>query len=133
MTRWIFAVAAFACLAVAQPATAQTVVKGDCPGCPRPCCCPDDYCRKPWPRIGCLPCGEPYCYCAKPSPCIRLLSCCGPGDYCRKPCPQVCRPLRQDYYTCGEPGPCRSVVVTPATDTKTIVVEKPAGAPVGRR
>jgi len=63
--------------------------------------CPDDYHRKPWPRIWCLSCGQPDDYCRKPWPRIWCLSCGQPDDYCRKPCPNPCRPLCSDHYTCG--------------------------------
>jgi hypothetical protein len=72
--------------------------------------CPDDYCRKPCPRISCLSCGLPDDYCRKPCPRIPCLSCGLPDDYCRKPCPNPCRPLRSEHYTCGSPVPCRPVL-----------------------
>jgi hypothetical protein len=72
--------------------------------------CPDDYCRKPWPRIWCLSCGQPDDYCRKPCPRLCGLGPCNlPGDYCRKSCPNLCRPLCPDHYTCGGPAPCRPV------------------------
>src|SRR5262245_58416883 len=70
--------------------------------------CPDDYCRKPWPRIWCLSCGLPDDYCPKPGPRLwRLGHCNLPDDYCRKPCPNLCQPVCPDHYTCGGPAPCR--------------------------
>ena len=66
-----------------------------CTGCAAtPCCCPDDYCRKPLPCLPCVPlqgcCND---YCPKPPPCVGglCLPCCG-DDYCRKPLPQFCCP-----------------------------------------
>jgi len=60
--------------AVAESPPLQTL---PCPAAAAECCprallsgCPDDYCRKPCPRVGCLPCGQ--C-----------------DDYCRKPCPRI--------------------------------------------
>jgi hypothetical protein len=104
MTRWVFVTGVCAALAWAVPAAAELPLKktapGDCCPGPRLCGCPDDYCRKPTPKIWCLGCGEPYCYCPKPIPCIRTLGCGIADDYCRKPCPDVCRPIRQDTYTC---------------------------------
>ena len=84
-----------------------------CPVTATGCCprallsgCPDDYCRKPWPRIWCLSCGLPDDYCRKPGPWLWMLGHCNlPDDYCRKPCPNLCRPLCPDHYTCG-PAPC---------------------------
>ncbi len=66
--------------------------------------CPDDYCRKPFPRIDTVSCGWPDDYCRKPYPRTWTLPCGGPDDYCRKPCPNLGRPLNPDYYTCGRPG-----------------------------
>ena len=78
----------------------------------RACCpsslltgCPDDYCRKPIPRVGCLPCGQPDDYCRKFLPRIGRLPCGEPDDYCRKPWPQLCRPLRPEHYNCGYVSP----------------------------
>ncbi len=67
--------------------------------------CPDDYCRKPCPRIDMVSCGWADDYCRKPYPRIWTLPCGGPDDYCRKPCPNLGRPLNPDYYTCGRPAP----------------------------
>jgi hypothetical protein len=50
-----------------------------------PCGCPDDYCRKPMPRIPCLP----RCGCA--------------DDYCRKPMPCLCWPVDRQFYRCAPP------------------------------
>jgi hypothetical protein len=70
--------------------------------------CPDDYCRKPWPRLWCLSCGLPNDYCPKPFPRLwRLGNCKLPDDYCRKPCPNQSRPPCPDNYTCGGPAPSR--------------------------
>ena len=77
-----------------------------CPGCAAaPCCCPDDYCRKPFPCIPCPPargCVDDYC--KKPSPCIP----CPPArgcvdDYCKKPFPDLCRPLNRQFFRCPLP------------------------------
>jgi hypothetical protein len=89
-----------------------------CPVTATGCCprallsgCPDDYCRKPWPKIWCLSCGLPDDYCPKPAPRLwRLEHCNLPDDYCRKPCPNLCRPVCPDHYTCGRPAPCRPVL-----------------------
>jgi hypothetical protein len=89
-----------------------------CPATATGCCprallsgCPDDYCRKPWPRIWCLSCGLPDAYCPKPGPWLwRLGHCNLPDDYCRKPCPNPCRPLCPDHYTCGHPAPCAPIL-----------------------
>src|SRR5262245_19827214 len=102
MTRWVVLLTIGAGLASAGSAFAQSIVIDKCNGaecttcCPatKHCGCPDDYCRKPWPRIWCAPCGEPDCYCGKPWPRIWSLSCGECAVYCRKPCPQLCRPLR---------------------------------------
>lgn len=57
-----------------------------------PCCCVNDYCRKPTPCVPCPPLlGECDDYCRKPPPCVMipcLPSCC--DDYCRKPFPNLC-------------------------------------------
>ncbi|MCE5267065.1 MAG: hypothetical protein LLG00_04190 [Planctomycetaceae bacterium] len=72
-----------------------------------PCCCPDDYCRKPFP---CIPCGPlpttADCYCRKPMPCIPCccIPCC-PDDYCRKPFPTFCWKVNKECYRCP---PCES-------------------------
>jgi hypothetical protein len=138
MSRFILTLSMLAALLGARVANAQSVLpRGHAPAqChqdSKPCGCPDDYCRKPWPRIACRPCGEPFCYCGKPWPRIWIL-CCGECDvYCRKPCPQHCRPLRQDFYTCGQPDYCRGVVAPPQGDKKIIVIESPRSAPAGRR
>jgi hypothetical protein len=81
-----------------------------------PCCCPDDYCRKPLP---CVPCGplQWLCddYCRKPLPCVACpcTGCC-PDDYCRKPCPDLCRPLDRQYYRCGPPDSPVTTTCPPA-------------------
>ena len=86
--------------------TQHSLAAESCPGtlgrelqCTRcatiPCCCPDDYCRKPCVCIPC-PC-IPSCaddYCRKPMPCIPcpcIPSCA--DDYCRKPFPRFCWPV----------------------------------------
>ncbi|HPM81055.1 MAG TPA: hypothetical protein PLF81_10160 [Candidatus Anammoximicrobium sp.] len=61
-----------------------------------PCCCTDNYCRKPLPCLPCVPlptaCDN---YCRKPLPCIPCVKfqCCA-DDYCRKPFPQLCCPAK---------------------------------------
>lgn len=68
--------------------------------------CPDDYCRKPSPRIWSLPCGLPDDYCTKPGPRLCRPELCNlPDDYCRKPCPNLCRPICREPSTCGGPTP----------------------------
>jgi hypothetical protein len=56
-----------------------------------PCWCPDDYCRKPLPRIPCLPlryAADDYCRKPLPRiPCPALGGCA--DDYCRKPLPDL--------------------------------------------
>lgn len=71
-----------------------------------PCCCPDDYCRKPLP---CVPCEcRPGCcddYCRKPLPCVPrecYRNCC--DDYCPKPWPKLCWPVDRSLYRCGPVG-----------------------------
>lgn len=70
-----------------------------------PCCCPDDYCRKPMPCAPCLRmswCADDYC--PKPMPCIPCLRFCWcPDDYCRKPMPRLCWPVAGQFYRCA-PG-----------------------------
>jgi hypothetical protein len=86
-----------------------------------PCCCPDDYCRKPLPCIPCLRlCCVPDDYCPKPLPCVPCLSlgCC-PDDYCPKPLPSVCWPVvNRQLYRCppgmDKPGTDRRLVVPPS-------------------
>lgn len=80
-----------------------------------PCCCPDDYCRKPFP---CLPCpslrGCCDDYCRKPMPCVPCefpRGCC--DDYCRKPLPKLCWPVDRSQYRCGPPA-CRGNAPVPA-------------------
>src|SRR5262245_38735628 len=77
--------------------------------------CPDDFCRKPCPRIGRLgPCGGPDDYCPKPCPRLWMLGYCNlPDDYGCKPCPDLCRPLPTDPYTCGYSGHCRPAAAAP--------------------
>jgi hypothetical protein len=89
--------------------TSDASSDGTVGGAHRTCCskplltgCPDDYCRKPLPRVACLPCSEPNDYCRKPLPRIGRLPCGVPDDYCRKPWPQLCRPLRPEHYNCGQ-------------------------------
>ena len=92
---------------VAQGPSASVPQNGPRPtGCAAaPCCCPDDYCRKPLP---CVPCGPLrwLCddYCRKSLPCVpcQCLGVC-PDDYCRKPCPDLCRPLDRQFYRCPPP------------------------------
>ena len=84
-----------------------------------PCCCPNDYCRKPLP---CVPCGPLEWlrddYCRKPMPCVPC-PCIGgcPDDYCRKPCPDLCRPLDRQNYRCGPPD---SPVTSPCPPTRIL-------------
>ena len=109
MNRWIFwlGVLSFAFLA-------EYAVAGDlCPAsvgrelrCTRcaavPCCCPDDYCRKPFPCISCPKlCGTKDDYCRPPMPCIpcNCMTRCA-DDYCRKPYPTFCWSVNKEYYRC---------------------------------
>lgn len=99
------------------------------PPCPRDLLtgCPNDYCRKPWPRIWCLSGGGPDDYCRKLCPRLWTLGHCNlPNDYDRKPCPNLCRPLCPDHYTCGCPAPCRPVLPAPAP-----AIERQDGGPCG--
>jgi len=74
-----------------------------------PCCCVDDYCRKPLP---CIPgCATSTCcddYCRKPLPCLPsfCLPWC-PDDYCRKPLPHFCWPVHRQFYRCP-PDDCQA-------------------------
>jgi hypothetical protein len=86
--------------------------------------CPDDYCRKPWPRIDMVSCGPPDDYCCKPYPRIWTPACGGPDDYCFKPCPDLGRPLNPDYYTCGRSG-CQPVA-QPAPGANAARLAQPA-------
>ena len=81
------------------------------PACPGPgasctpaklCGCPNDYSRKPWPVVWCMPrCGVGDDYCPKAEPWLwRLNLCQGCDDYLRKPCPSPCRPLDTSRYHC---------------------------------
>jgi hypothetical protein len=106
-----------------------------CPATGTGCCprallsgCPDDYCRKPWPRTWCLSCGQPDDYCPKPCPRLGRLGHCNlPDDYCRKPCPNLCRPVCPDHYTCGGPAPGHPVLPVPDPPRKTGQEGEPAG------
>jgi len=82
-----------------------TIGTGCCPGALLSGC-PDDYCRKPWPKTWCLSCSQEDDYCRKPWPRTWCLQSGEPDDYCREPWPNLCRPLRREYYTCG-PAACR--------------------------
>jgi hypothetical protein len=74
-----------------------------------PCCCPDDYCRKPMPCIPCVRlqgCCDDYC--PKPEPCApRFCTPRCPDDYCPKPLPQLCWPVNKQFYRCP-PSPASS-------------------------
>ena len=67
-----------------------------------PCCCCDDYCRKPLPCVPCLT-FAPSCnaYCRKPEPCLPCY-CPGwcPDTYCPKPLPKFCWPVLNEFYRC---------------------------------
>jgi hypothetical protein len=70
-----------------------------------PCCCPDNYCRKPPPCIPCPVLGRcPDNYCPKPLPGV-----CGPAPggcavpYCRKPLPKLCWDVDRQFYRCPPP------------------------------
>ncbi len=72
-----------------------------------PCCCPDDYVRKPAPCIGAVPSCCPDTYCRKP--CLALpcpTKCCCPDDYCPKPLPSLCQPMSNAWYKCVVSPPC---------------------------
>jgi hypothetical protein len=71
-----------------------------------PCCCPDDYCRKPLPCIPCpVPTGCVDDYCCKPLPCIPCPVPTGcVDDYCRKPLPHFCWPVNCQFYRCPPPS-----------------------------
>ncbi|MDZ7617351.1 MAG: hypothetical protein U1E05_10115 [Patescibacteria group bacterium] len=77
-----------------------------------PCCCPDDYCRKPEPSVPCVRtswCADDYC--AKPMPCIPCVGvpkC--TDDYCPKPFPSFCWPVLRQFYRCppGSDTPARA-------------------------
>ena len=100
----------FACSFVVAYIVCSTICLGGEPKHSKPCgreqcccpppigCCPDDYCRKPWPCIPCLSgCFECDNYCRKPFPCIPCLSGCFECDnYCRKPYPDFCWPVSRD-------------------------------------
>jgi hypothetical protein len=92
-----------------------------CGPCPPRCACPDDYVRKPCPRIPCLsPCAGPDDYCRKPYPripCPRWP--CLPDDYCRKPFPTVPCLRYPVWYSCDGPQ-----------DTPVRALPAPAPAPV---
>src|SRR5262249_25071225 len=95
--------------------------------------CPDDYCRKPWPRIWCLSCGLPDDYCPKPCPRLcRLGTCNLPDDYCRKPCPNLCLHLCADYCPCGRPASCPAALPVQDPPRKTGQEGKPTGYNNGR-
>lgn len=89
--------------AVSKPVLSSLDRELKCTRCAAvPCCCPDDYCRKPLPCIACpqLPstCDN---YCRKPLPCIQVPCLPGcPDDYCRRPFPQLCWPANPDCH-CG--------------------------------
>lgn len=72
--------------------------KGPCCCWPRPCLCPDDYCRKPLPclRLPCIArtCDDYHCKPLPSEPCVPCLQC---DTYCRKPFP--CPPA-----TCPDPS-----------------------------
>jgi hypothetical protein len=66
--------------------------------------CPDDYDRKPCPRIPLLRwCGCDD-YCRKPGPWVPFLRWCGCDDYCRKPWPVLDCPSSPFPYSCGVPA-----------------------------
>ena len=74
-----------------------------------PCCCPDDYCRKPLPCIPCLVLrGCPDDTCRKPQPCLPyfcIARC--PDDYCSKPLPHCFWSAAKQFYRCP-PCPCEA-------------------------
>jgi hypothetical protein len=87
--------------------------------CPSVGCCPDDYVRKPFPRLYCVShCGGPDDYCRKPFPPAPPLPCHGtPDDYCRKPFPTLLCPPHSPYLQCGPPDAscaacCKCAAVT---------------------
>jgi hypothetical protein len=120
MNRWFYCLGPLLLLCLGQSYAGDV-----CPGslgrtlkCTRcaaiPCCCPNDYCRKPFP---CVPCPDlsktADGYCRKPMPCIPCfcMSCC-PDDYCPKPFPQFCWPVNHQYYRCG---PCNNNAASTTT------------------
>jgi hypothetical protein len=69
---------------------------------------PDDYCRKPAPRITDVPrsCG-PDDYCRKAAPCLTdVPRCGGPDDYCKKSIPYLLCPPASPYLLYGGVEPC---------------------------
>ncbi len=81
--------------------------------CPSVCGSPDDYCRKPFPRLIPVSCrGCPDDYCRKAAPCIwDLQRFCGVDDYCKKSIPCLLCPPMSPYLHYGSGKacePCRS-------------------------
>lgn len=103
MRRWICCLGVLSLLSLAERLLAAEPCFGfgrvdrelECARCAAiPCCCADDYCRKPLPCIPCAPlqgCGDDYC--RKPLPCLPPVCTSGcADDYCRKPLPHFCCP-----------------------------------------
>jgi hypothetical protein len=88
-------------------------------------CCPDNYCKKPMPRVPCPNwCGTPDNYCEKPMPCVPCPNWCGcPGNYCKKPCPSICLTRLWQFYRCP---PCECELTVNA---KPPAASKPAPSP----
>ena len=87
----------------------KTIAGGQCSSCcATPCCCPNDYCRKPMPCVPCpVPRGCADTYCRKPMPCVPCPAPCGCGEtYCPKPFPDLCRPRDWQFYRCPPPECC---------------------------
>lgn len=76
--------------------------------------CPDNYCPKPQPAIGCI-CPPFGCddYCRKPQPCVPCLPpSCGMDCYDCKPLPP-CPPCCEPWYQCGGSRPAATMSVLP--------------------
>ncbi len=93
MSRLIWCLGVLSLLCLAECSAAAELCSGSlgrdlrCTRCATiPCCCPDDYCRKPFPCVPCPPqLTSANDYCRKPLPCLPCLrmSWCA-DDYCRK-------------------------------------------------
>ncbi|MEN6450009.1 MAG: hypothetical protein ABFC96_05930 [Thermoguttaceae bacterium] len=108
MSRFVYCLAPLLLLCLGQSYAGDACSLGrtlKCTRCSIPCCCADDYCRKPFPCIPCPAIPRTHdCYCRKPLPCVPCAptSCC-PDDYCRKPYPRFCWPVNRECYRCA---PC---------------------------
>ncbi len=105
---------------------------GWCSGCALPQhFCPDDYCRKLFPRPPCCP--NCFCrddYCKKPAPHIPcLFRCCFPDDYCSKPCPRCPTNFGQSLKDeCASRNTCIPPVCSPVSIEANVSCRPPLQA-----